>query len=127
MNLSHEMQLDGTVKVTIVAALPSPSTTENTKWKWVPWNVNYQKQQLEKDAARVLQSIANLKLVESTVASRAAQREEEKATKALAAGAAASQSQPQAAQTVVAEVAAPASSPTPAAKSPTKSRRGKRS
>ena len=111
-SLSYEVAADGTVTATIIGALPQPSIVENAKWKWVPWNVNYQKQQLEKDGARVLQSIANLKLVETTLASRVAQREEEKATKALAASAAASHP----AQTVVAEVPTAAPSQTPAPK-----------
>jgi hypothetical protein len=124
MNLSHEMQPDGTVKVTIVGTLPQPSTAENPKYPWVPWNLGYSNQQIEKDAARVLQSIANLKVVETTLASRAAVRAEQKSAKALVATAVAAQSQP--AQPTV-EVAAPAPSPTPAAKSSTKSRKGKRS
>lgn len=123
MTLSHEVLQDGSVRITIVGNLPSPTVAENAKWKWVPWNVNYQKQQLEKDGARVLQSLSNLNLVEGTVSARAAVREQEKATKALAAGAAASQQQP--AQTVVAEVPAPAPAPSPAARPAKKSRKGR--
>lgn len=123
-SLSYEVAADGTVTATIIGALPSPSIRENVKYLWVPWNVGYSKKQIEKDGARVLQSIANLKLVETTLASRAARRDEEKASKALVATAAASQSQP--AQPTV-EVAAPAPSPTPAAKVSAKSRKGRRS
>jgi hypothetical protein len=127
MEITTEVLADGSVKVVITGALPQPTIAENARWKWTPWNAAYQAGQLQKDGARVLTSLANLKLVESTVASRKAAREEEKAAKAPQALVAAAAQSPAPAQTVVvADVPAAAPAPTPAAKSPAK-RKGKRS
>jgi len=127
MTLSHEVLQDGTVRITIVGTLPQPSIAENPKWPWTPWNSSYSRQQLDKDGLRVLQSLANAKLVDGVLASRAARREEEKAAKAPAQLVAAA-TQPQApAQTVVAEVPAPSPTTAPAPASAPKSRKGKKS
>ena len=107
--LSHELQADGMVKVTIVGQLGPATLAENSRYPWTPWNVAYQQKQLEKDGSRVLQSLSNLMHVESTLAARTARREEAKAAKALAATASASQP----AQQPVVE--APAPQPAPAA------------
>jgi hypothetical protein len=126
--MTIENMADGTVKVTITGPLPAASISENPKWPYTPWNVAYQQKMVEKDAPRVLQSVANLRYAEGVVAGRATRREEEKAAKAPQALVAAAAQSQQPAQTVVAEVPASAPSPAPAAKASAKSRRaGKRS
>ena len=121
-SMQVEQLSDGRFQVTVTGELPVASVTQNAKWPWTPWNVSYQRGILDKDGARLLQSLSNLRHVQSTVEAKAAVREQEKADRALVASAAAQPAAP--AQTVVAEVPAPA--PAPAPKSPAKkSRKGR--
>jgi hypothetical protein len=114
----HIEQLEsGEVRVTITGALPAASIAENPKWPYTPWNVSYQQGMLQKEAPRVLQSVANLRYAEGVVAARGAARTEKAAAKAPAELVAAAAQSQQPAQTVAAEVPAPALAPTPKAKS----------
>jgi hypothetical protein len=124
--MTIENLADGTVRVTITGPLPAASIAENPKWPFTPWNVAYQQKMVQKDAPRVLQSVANLRYAEGVVAARAAKREEEKAAKAPQALVAAAAQTQQPAQPTV-EVAAPAPSSTPAPKASTKKSRKERS
>ena len=117
-SMNVEQLESGEVRVTITGALPAASIAENPKWPYTPWNVANQEKMLQKDAPRVLQSVANLRYAEGVVAARA---EKAAANAPAELVAAAAQSQ-QPAQMVVAEVPAPTSAPTTKAK---KSRKGR--
>jgi hypothetical protein len=129
-----ENMADGTVRITITGSLPAASIAENPKWPYTPWNVSYQQGMLQKEAPRVLQTVANLRYVEGVVAARKAARAEKSAETAtpeqvVAAAAPATfpshadLSQPPAEAPAPSRTSAPA--PTPAAKSSKKSRKAR--
>jgi hypothetical protein len=72
---------NGAVQITLVGKLPHPTVAENEKWPWAGWQVRYQQGLLQKDAERLLQSLANFEHVEGIVESRSQKRLAERAEK----------------------------------------------
>lgn len=102
----------GQIQVVVTGRLPQATVAENAKWPWGPWQVGYQKQQTEKSALRLLESVANERAVGSAVEQRQSRREAERAEKLAAKSAvvaASSSAQPAAAVPAAVEVTAPAS------------------
>lgn len=113
---------NGQMQIVVTGRLPQPSTAENAKWPWSDWQTKYQDGLLKKDGERILQSLANLRHVQSVVSARTEKREAAKAEKTaakLVAAAAAAAATP-----APVEVEAPMAAAPEAAK---KQKRGKKS
>ena len=115
------------MQLVVTGALPRPSTAENEKYPWGPWQCDYQDGLLKKDGERILQSLANLRHVQCVVSARTEKRETAKSQRAAAKQIVAAQAAgAQPSQPSADEVEAPTSAPASAKKQTSvRSKRGK--
>ena len=77
-----DYSMDGaSVSFTMAAELPAPTIVESQKYPWTPWWIGYAEKRVERDAKRLLQTLANLRAVTASVERRQAAREAAKASR----------------------------------------------
>jgi hypothetical protein len=79
MKTSISSSEEGAVMFSVEGRLPAPTISENKKYPWSPWQVQYQEKAVERAAENLLLAQANLEHVRSVVENRTRERSERRA------------------------------------------------